>query len=66
MGSSVPLSFAKKTTNVWKLDDPVEEDLIDEDELLDESDLIKPDATSLRGESIVYDNETRIYFVNFM
>lgn len=49
VGSSIPLSFAKKqTTNVWKLDDPVEEDLIDEDELLDESDLVKPDASSLR------------------
>lgn len=50
MGSSVPLLFAKKETNVWKLDDSVEEDLIDEDELLDESDLVKPDASSLRGE----------------
>ncbi|XP_071564188.1 anamorsin homolog [Temnothorax nylanderi] len=47
VGSSIPLSFAKKATNVWKLDDPVEEDLIDEDELLDESDLVKPDASSL-------------------
>ncbi|XP_012523572.1 anamorsin homolog [Monomorium pharaonis] len=47
VGSSVPLSFTKKHTNVWKLDDPVEEDLIDEDELLDESDLVKPDASSL-------------------
>lgn len=48
VGSSMPLSFAKKATNVWKLDDSVEEDLIDEDELLDESDLIKPDASSLK------------------
>lgn len=53
MGSSIPLSFAKKQTNVWKLDDPVEEDLIDEDELLDESDLLKPDASSLKGEITV-------------
>ncbi|RLU19723.1 hypothetical protein DMN91_008280 [Ooceraea biroi] len=48
VGSSVPLSFAKKQTNVWKLDDPVDEDLIDEDELLDESDFAKPDEASLR------------------
>ncbi|KAL0120180.1 hypothetical protein PUN28_008082 [Cardiocondyla obscurior] len=48
VGSSIPLSFAKKPTNVWKLDDPVEEDLIDEDELLDESDLIKPNVSSLK------------------
>ncbi|XP_011881777.1 PREDICTED: anamorsin homolog [Vollenhovia emeryi] len=48
VGSSMPLSLAKKATNVWKLDDPVEEDFIDEDELLDESDLAKPDASSLR------------------
>ena len=53
MGSSIPISFAKKQTNVWKLDDPVDEDLIDEDELLDESDLVKPDAASLRGEITV-------------
>ncbi|KYN02912.1 PREDICTED: anamorsin homolog [Cyphomyrmex costatus] len=48
VGSSILISFAKKQTNVWKLDDPVEEDLIDEDELLDESDLVKPDASSLK------------------
>lgn len=49
MGSSVPLSFVGEKSNVekvtWKLDD----DLIDEDELLDESDLVKPDPSSLRG-----------------
>ncbi|XP_072755145.1 anamorsin homolog [Anoplolepis gracilipes] len=43
VGSSVPLSFTEKKTNVWKVDN-----LIDEDELLDESDLVKPDASSLR------------------
>ncbi|KYQ53835.1 Anamorsin [Trachymyrmex zeteki] len=48
VGSSIPISFAKKQTNVWKLDDPVDEDLIDEDELLDESDLVKPAASSLK------------------
>ncbi|XP_020285617.1 anamorsin homolog [Pseudomyrmex gracilis] len=48
IGSSVPLSLGKKKPNVWKLDDPVDEDLIDEDNLLDESDLIKPDASSLK------------------
>lgn len=42
VGSSVPLSFTE-TKNVWKVDD-----LIDEDELLDESDLVKPDISSLR------------------
>lgn len=60
----MPLSFAKKATTVWKLDDSVEEDLIDEDELLDESDLVKPDASSLRGKNIVvYNNKIYIYFV---
>lgn len=38
VGSSVPLSFTE-TKNVWKVDD-----LIDEDELLDDSDLVKPDV----------------------
>lgn len=31
------------------MDNLVDEDLIDEDELLDEADLVKPDASSLRG-----------------
>ncbi|XP_015109296.1 anamorsin homolog [Diachasma alloeum] len=48
IGSSVALSFAKKPQNVWKLDDAVEDDLIDEDDLLDEEDLKKPAESSLR------------------
>lgn len=48
IGSSMPLSFGKEKNNVWKLDDAVDEDLIDEDELLDETDLLKPAASSLR------------------
>ncbi|XP_014473901.1 PREDICTED: anamorsin homolog [Dinoponera quadriceps] len=55
VGSSVPLNFAKGNTSsakkenaVWTLDNLVDEDLIDEDELLDEADLIKPDASSLK------------------
>lgn len=50
------LSFAKKpSTNaaaaaVWKLtDDGEDDDLINEDDLLDESDKVKPDPTDLRG-----------------
>lgn len=48
IGSSVALSFAKEPQNVWKLDDAVEDDLIDEDDLLDEEDLKKPTESSLR------------------
>lgn len=58
IGSSVPLNFKTKQTNIWKLnniEDNLEEDnlldendLIDEDELLDEDDIIKPDITSLK------------------
>uniref|UniRef100_A0A0C9PGU0 Anamorsin homolog n=1 Tax=Fopius arisanus TaxID=64838 RepID=A0A0C9PGU0_9HYME len=48
IGSSVALSFVKKPQNVWKLDDAVEDDLIDEDDLLDEEDLTKPTESSLR------------------
>lgn len=47
VGSSVTLSFAKK--NVWKLDSNIDDDLIDEDTLLDEEDIKKPDASSLKG-----------------
>lgn len=57
MGSSTALSFDKKKTSstkekntVWTLDNLVDEDLIDEDELLDEADRARPDASSLRGE----------------
>lgn len=49
MGSSVALSFAAKPKpTVWKLDDVVDDDLIDDDDLLDESDKVKPTETSLR------------------
>lgn len=59
VGSAVKLSFGKKeSTNktaaaVWKLsDDGEDDDLINEDDLLDESDKIKPNPTDLRGNSI--------------
>lgn len=68
MGFSVPLNFAKKSTssakkenNVWTLDNLVDEDLIDEDELLDETDLIKPDVSSLSGKFNFYDQELNAY-----
>ncbi|XP_033231015.1 anamorsin homolog isoform X2 [Belonocnema kinseyi] len=48
IGSSVPLSFAESSGNVWKLDDDIDNNLIDEDDLLDESDIAKPDVSSLR------------------
>lgn len=48
IGSSVPLNLNKKSSKVWKLDNAVEDDLIDEEELLDENDIVKPDASSLR------------------
>lgn len=55
MGSSATLSLAKPSENVaavWKLDDLSDDtvDLIDSDKLLDEEDLKKPDAASLKGE----------------
>ncbi|XP_054712066.1 anamorsin homolog isoform X2 [Uloborus diversus] len=60
VGSSMPLSFAKRdsaktdpnTAKIWMLsaDDTLDEnvELIDEDELLDENDLKKPDPSSLK------------------
>lgn len=49
IGSSVMLNFGKeKSPNVWKLDDSVDEELINEDELLDESDILKVNTSSLR------------------
>lgn len=50
VGSSVKLSFAKKTpvASVWKIDDTVEDDIIDPDSLLDEEDFKKPDPASLK------------------
>ena len=58
VGSAVKLSFGKKeSTNqsaatVWKLTDDGDDDdeLINEDDLLDESDKIKPNPTELRGD----------------
>jgi hypothetical protein len=60
VGSSLKLSFAKQSPQVqpsadvaavWKLDDTVDVDIetIDENKLLDEEDLKKPDPASLRG-----------------
>uniref|UniRef100_A0A1L8DJ86 Anamorsin homolog n=1 Tax=Nyssomyia neivai TaxID=330878 RepID=A0A1L8DJ86_9DIPT len=50
VGSSVKLSFAqnKPKAAVWKLDDEDEDEVINEDDLLDESDKVKPDEASLR------------------
>ncbi|KAG7205628.1 hypothetical protein KM043_007591 [Ampulex compressa] len=48
IGSSVTLNFGNQSNNVWKLDDAVDEELIDEEELLDETDVLKPDSSSLR------------------
>lgn len=49
VGSSSKLKLKKPVENVWKLDDTVDDDIIDADELLDEEDFQKPDPTSLRG-----------------
>lgn len=54
IGSAVKLSFAKKDNKaaaaVWKLtDDDDEEDLINQDDLIDEEDKVKPNPTDLRG-----------------
>lgn len=49
VGSSRKLTLKSPVENVWKLDDTVDDDIIDEDELLDEEDLKKPDPSSLRG-----------------
>ncbi|XP_017885406.1 anamorsin homolog [Ceratina calcarata] len=49
IGSSVTLNFGeKKSSNIWKLDNTVDDELIDEDDLLDENDILKPEASSLR------------------
>ncbi|XP_012269231.1 anamorsin homolog [Athalia rosae] len=48
VGSSVSLSLKKPAANVWKLDDAMDEDLIDENDLLEESDILKPQAASLK------------------
>ena len=69
-GSSRPLSFAskvlmnfsKKETEksdkkaVWSLNDVDDEevDFLDQDDLIDEEDLKKPDASSLRGKWLFY------------
>ncbi|KRT81340.1 hypothetical protein AMK59_5422 [Oryctes borbonicus] len=49
LGSSTKLNLkAKPAKAVWKIDDTIEDDMIDPDNLLDEDDLIKPDSSSLR------------------
>lgn len=52
VGASSQLVFKKAVpaavAAVWKLDDTIEDDLIDSDKLLDDEDLKKPDAASLK------------------
>lgn len=50
------LPLAKTAANVWKLDDAVDEDLIDEDNLLEDSDVLKPAVSSLKGKILDYNN----------
>lgn len=53
IGSSAKLNFKSKPVKaVWKIDDTIEDDMIDPDNLLDEDDLKKPDASSLKGKGI--------------
>uniref|UniRef100_A0A0A9Z9I8 Anamorsin homolog n=2 Tax=Lygus hesperus TaxID=30085 RepID=A0A0A9Z9I8_LYGHE len=50
---SLPVKLPQKppasVEAVWKLSDTTEDDLIDSDQLLDESDLVKPDPSSLKA-----------------
>ncbi|XP_076657280.1 cytokine induced apoptosis inhibitor 1 [Halictus rubicundus] len=48
IGSSVSLSFGQAKPNVWKLDSDAEDELINEDDLLDETDILKPETSSLK------------------
>lgn len=51
IGSSAKLSFAGKkveTSSVWKIDNDLDDDVIDPDTLLDDDDLKKPEPESLR------------------
>ena len=64
VGSSSKLSFSQQNLQVkpsanvaavWKLDDTVDDDIetVDENDLLEEEDLTKPDPASLRGQFVV-------------
>ncbi|XP_015610353.1 anamorsin homolog [Cephus cinctus] len=48
IGSSITLSFTNPKANVWKLDSAVDDDLINDSNLLDETDILKPQPASLR------------------
>jgi len=51
VGSSTKINFKKPDAyveSVWKIDNNVDDDIIDSDNLLDESDLKKPDPASLK------------------
>ncbi|GJQ67940.1 hypothetical protein Trydic_g16697 [Trypoxylus dichotomus] len=49
LGSSAKLNLKVKPIKaVWKIDDTIEDDMIDPDNLLDEDDLKKPDSSSLK------------------
>lgn len=63
IGSSAKLNLkCKPVKAVWKIDDTVEDDMIDPDNLLDEDDLKKPDAASLKGKC----NDYILFFVKLI
>lgn len=61
MGAVTPLSFVtnagSSTNNAWKISADDDGDFIDEDMLLDEEDMKKPDPATLKGWN------TRFYFL---
>lgn len=53
VGSSVKLSFAKPTSKadiaaIWQIDND-DDEIINQDDLLDEEDKVKPDPSTLKG-----------------
>lgn len=54
VGSAAKLTFSRKvnhpkTAAVWKVDDDDDDDFINEDDLLDENDKLKPNLSNLKG-----------------
>ncbi|BES98264.1 Hypothetical protein NTJ_11073 [Nesidiocoris tenuis] len=56
VGSSTQITLPKPSVEaIWKLADTADDDIIDSDQLLDESDLTKPDPSSLKANCGVED-----------
>lgn len=59
---STSVTVPSSVSDIWKLDDTVDDEIIDSDQLLDQDDFKKPDPASLKGRLLFNINLLYRYF----